>query len=78
MTDLAGMNALVTGASRGIGLAIAQVFAREGANLCLAATDRGRLEAARVAINTANNTVAPRIEFAEFDVTDRKAGRSTC
>lgn len=68
MADLAGMRALVTGASRGIGLAIAQAFARDGADLCLAATDRGRLEAAGAAIDT-----AAQIEIADFDVTDRAA-----
>ncbi len=34
---LSGHSALVTGASRGIGLAIAQEFAREGVHLHLAA-----------------------------------------
>ena len=41
---LAGIVAMVTGASRGIGLAIARAYAAEGANLCLAATDRAKLE----------------------------------
>ena len=47
---LAGQTALVTGASRGIGLAIAQEFAREGVNLHLAARTQADLEAARAAV----------------------------
>jgi len=44
---LAGQTALVTGASRGIGLAIAQEFAREGVNLRLAARTAADLDSAR-------------------------------
>jgi NADP-dependent 3-hydroxy acid dehydrogenase YdfG len=42
---LAGQVALVTGASRGIGLAIARVFRREGMKLVLSARGTERLEA---------------------------------
>ena len=35
--------AIITGASRGIGLAIANAYAAEGAKLCLIATDQQRL-----------------------------------
>jgi NAD(P)-dependent dehydrogenase (short-subunit alcohol dehydrogenase family) len=47
---LAGQSALVTGASRGIGLAIAQEFAREGVDLHLAARTASDLESARTAV----------------------------
>ena len=42
-TRLENQVAIITGASRGIGLAIAQAYAAEGAQLCLIATDQARL-----------------------------------
>jgi 3-oxoacyl-[acyl-carrier protein] reductase len=45
--ELAGKNAIITGASRGLGLAIAGAFARSGANLLLVARSLESLERAR-------------------------------
>jgi 3-oxoacyl-[acyl-carrier protein] reductase len=47
---LHGQTALITGASRGIGLAIAQEFAHEGVNLHLVARTAADLESARAAV----------------------------
>ncbi len=46
MTQLAGRVALVTGASRGIGFAIAQRFVAEGARVCITGRDASALEQA--------------------------------
>jgi NAD(P)-dependent dehydrogenase (short-subunit alcohol dehydrogenase family) len=58
--NLAGKTALVTGASRGIGAAIAQELAREGVQVCLAARDRTKLDEVATtlaAISRSNRTV---------------------
>jgi short-subunit dehydrogenase len=47
MKDLRGRTAVVTGASRGIGVYIARALAREGVNLSLAARSEEDLEAVR-------------------------------
>ena len=44
--NLKGRSVLITGASRGIGLAIADLMAAEGCNLQIAARDQQKLEAA--------------------------------
>ena len=63
---LAGKRALITGASRGIGRAIAEAFAREGASLALNARTPERLEQAAKEID-ASATSYP------CDVSDRTA-----
>src|SRR5690348_7072852 len=45
--DLAGQVALVTGSSRGLGLAIAEELARQGCRVVLCARDATELERAR-------------------------------
>jgi NAD(P)-dependent dehydrogenase (short-subunit alcohol dehydrogenase family) len=47
MARLANKIALTTGGSRGIGLAIAQLFPAGGPRVAITAADKGRLEAAR-------------------------------
>jgi gluconate 5-dehydrogenase len=66
--DLAGRRALVTGASSGIGLALARGLAGAGAEVVLNARDLGRLEAARAGIAGARALA--------FDVTDAAAVRA--
>src|SRR6187402_1453046 len=48
--ELTGLSALVTGASRGIGFAIARLLAREGCHLHLAARTADDLDTARAKI----------------------------
>ena len=51
MFDLAGMTALVTGASGGIGSSIAHALARQGARLALSGSNRRKLRAFREELN---------------------------
>src|SRR5260370_38419448 len=48
--DLKGRNALITGASKGIGRAIADLFAAEGANVAICARDAGEVKEATTAL----------------------------
>src|SRR5580700_10742295 len=50
---LSGRTALITGSSKGIGLAVAQWFAREGVHVCLVARSAERLEKEAAAIGKA-------------------------
>lgn len=50
---LAGRKAVVTGASQGLGLAIARVFLEEGASVLMCARNAGELESARAELDAA-------------------------
>lgn len=69
MFDLSGKVALVTGASRGLGWAMASSLSEAGALVVLNARDQGALEAKR------NELIARgrKAEIAAFDVTDEAA-----
>ena len=70
--DLSDRVALVTGAARGLGLAIAQGLARAGALVVLNGRDAAALANARAEIESAGGTA----DVAVFDVTDRDAVRA--
>jgi NAD(P)-dependent dehydrogenase (short-subunit alcohol dehydrogenase family) len=58
MSDFAGQTVLVTGASRGIGLATAQAFGAQGARVGLVARDRAALEEGAASIAAQTHVVA--------------------
>jgi len=55
---LAGRTALITGSSKGIGLGVAQWFAREGVHVCLVARSTDSLQKEAAAIRTATGVTA--------------------
>jgi len=69
--NLAGKTALITGASRGIGRAIAVEFARRGADTALIGRDVAALE--ETAALCANARPGATVEVLQADVTDRSA-----
>lgn len=66
-------NALISGGSSGIGLALAQSLAAQGWNLSILARDPARLAAARAAIQSARRETAQQVKTFSADVTDAGA-----
>ena len=66
--NLEGRTALVTGASRGIGRAIARGLAEAGADVVLAARNEKDLE---LVVDDMRGTVSGRVEFYRVDISDR-------
>ncbi len=72
MFDLTGRVALVTGSSRGIGYAIAEVLAAAGATVVLNARSTGELDAARGRLGAGG----AKVHSLAFDVTNHDAVQS--
>jgi short-subunit dehydrogenase len=72
--DLSGKVAVVTGASMGIGEAIAKVFADHGASVVLLSRDAARAEAARQRVGHTERTVALACDVRNREEIDRVVG----
>lgn len=72
--ELVGKVVVVTGASMGIGEAIAKIFAHEGASVVLLSRDAGRAEAARGRIGYPERTVALSCDIRHSEEIDRVLG----
>jgi uncharacterized protein len=69
--ELAGKVVVITGASMGIGEALAKVFAEEGANVVLLSRDTGRAEAARARVGFPDRTIALSCDVRNAEEIDR-------
>jgi len=69
--ELAGKVAVVTGASMGIGEAIAKAFADQGAKVVLLSRDAGRAEAARGRVGQTDRTLALSCDVRNREEIDR-------
>lgn len=72
--ELAGKVAVVTGASMGIGEAIAKIFAENGASVVLLSRDTARAEAARTRIGFPDRTIALSCDVRNSEEIDRVLG----
>lgn len=72
--DLAGKVVVVTGASMGIGEAIAKIFADQGANVVMLSRDAGRVEAALGRVGNADRTLAMTCDVRHREEVDRAIG----
>jgi short-subunit dehydrogenase len=72
--DLTGKVVVVTGASMGIGEAIAKVFGDSGAGLVLLSRDTSRVEAARARMGHAERTLALSCDVRHREEIDRALG----
>jgi short-subunit dehydrogenase len=72
--ELSGKVVVVTGASMGIGEAIARVFADHGASVVMLSRDAGRVEAARARVGNAERTLAMACDVRHREDVDRVIG----
>lgn len=74
--ELVGKRAIVTGGSRGIGLATAKALSGEGAHVALVARDAAALEEARKAVLDAGGLAAGRVITVSCDTGDDESVRA--
>jgi uncharacterized protein len=72
--ELAGKIVVVTGASMGIGEAIAKIFADRGASVVMLSRDAGRVEAARGRVGHGERTLAMACDVRHREDVDRVIG----
>src|ERR1700689_535187 len=72
--ELAGKVVVVTGASMGIGEAIAKVFAENGASVVMLSRDAGRVKAARTRVGHSERTLAMACDVRHREEIDRAIG----
>src|SRR5580658_6475707 len=72
--ELSGKVVVVTGASMGIGEAIAKIFADQGASVVMLSRDAGRVEAARGRVGNGERTVAMACDVRHREDVDRALG----
>ena len=72
--ELAGKIVVVTGASMGIGEAIAKIFADQGASVVMLSRDAGRVEAARGRVGHSERTLAMACDVRHREDIDRAIG----
>lgn len=73
MGFLDGKAAVITGGSRGFGFAMAQAFLREGAMVCIAGRDLGRLEAALAELKTGGRVAGLPADVSDLAQVERLA-----
>jgi short-subunit dehydrogenase len=73
-SQLAGKVAVITGASMGIGEAIAKLFVENGARVVLLSRDSARIEAARARIGSPDQTMALSCDVGHREEIDRAIG----